>query len=70
MIILWKGICRGAFHSQKVSYTFGKNPFVLKKNPSKILINPFVQKKSRTLFPMSELPLGIGSVLGHQITLV
>ena len=49
---------RGAFHSQKISYTFGKNPFVSKKNPSKIRINPFVLKKSRTLFPMSEVPLG------------
>ena len=48
---------RGAFHSQKISYTFGKNPFVFKKNPSKICINPFVLKKSRTLFPMSEVPL-------------
>ena len=38
-------------------YTFGKNPFVFKKNPAKILINPFVLKKSRTLFPMSEVPL-------------
>ena len=41
----------------KISYTFGKNPFVLKKNPSKIRVNPFVLKKSRTLFPMSEVPL-------------
>ena len=42
----------------KISYTFGKNPFVFKKNPSKIRVNPFVLKKSRTLFPMSKLPLG------------
>ena len=48
---------RGAFHSQKISYTLGKNPFLFKKNPSKIRINPFVLKKSRTLFPMSEVPL-------------
>ena len=33
-----------------------QNPFVFKKNPSKIRINPFVLKKSRT-FPMSEVPL-------------
>ena len=33
-----------------------------KKNPSKIRINPFVVKKSRTLFPMSELPLAPGKV--------
>ena len=33
---------RGAFHSQKISYSFGKNPFVFKKNPSKIRVNPFV----------------------------
>ena len=26
----------------KISYTFGKNPFVFMKNPSKIHINPFV----------------------------
>ena len=43
----------------KISYTFGKNPFVFKKNPAKIRINPFVLKKSRTLFPMSEVPLGL-----------
>ena len=53
------GSCRnrGAFYSQKISYTFGKNPFVLKENPSKIRVNLFVQKKSRTLFLMSEVPL-------------
>ena len=44
---------------QKISYTFGKNPFVFKKNPSKIRMNPFVLKKSRTLFPISELPLAV-----------
>ena len=49
----------------KISYTFGKNPFVFKKNPSKIGINPFVRKKSRTLFPMSEVPLG-----SHQVVAV
>ena len=49
---------RGAFHSQKISYTCGKNPFAFKKNPSKIRINPLVLKISRTLFPMSEVPLG------------
>ena len=52
---------RGAFHSQKISYTFGKNPFAFKKNPSKIRINPFVLKKSRTPFPISELPLAQNS---------
>ena len=36
-----------------------KNPFVFKKNPAKIHINPFVLKKSRTLFPMSEVPLAV-----------
>ena len=44
----------------KISYTLGKNPFVFKKNPSKIRINPFVLKRSRTLFPMSEVPLAQG----------
>ena len=34
----------------KISYTSGKNPFALKKNPSKIRTNPFVLKKSRTIF--------------------
>ena len=43
----------------KSSYTFGKNPFVFEKNPSKIRINPFVLKKSRTLSPMSEVPLAL-----------
>ena len=43
----------------KKSRTPLTNPFVFKKNPSKILINPFVLKKSRTLFPMSEVPLGV-----------
>ena len=42
---------------QKISYAFGKNPFVCKKNPSKIRKNPFVLKKSRTLLRMSEMPL-------------
>ena len=56
------GVCReaywrGAFHSQKISYTLGKNPFVFKKNPPKIRRNPFVMKKSRTLFRKSEMPL-------------
>ena len=41
----------------KVSYNFGKNHSVFTKNSSKIRINPFVPKKSRTLFPMSEVPL-------------
>ena len=40
----------------KISYTFGKNPFVFLKNPSKLRINLFVLKKSRTLFQMSEMP--------------
>ena len=53
---------RGAFHSKNISYTFGKNPFVFKKNPSKIRMNPFVLKKSRTLFPINELPLGLNQV--------
>ena len=44
----------------KISYTFGKNPFIFKKNPSNIPINPFVLKKSRTPFPMSEMPLVAG----------
>ena len=48
---------RGAFHSQKSRTPLAKNPFVFKKNPSKIRLNPFVLKKSRTLFPMSEVPL-------------
>ena len=48
----------GHFTPKKISYTFGKNPFVFKKNPSKIRVNPLVLKKSRTLFPMSEVPLG------------
>ena len=52
-------LVRGAFHSQKISYTFGKNPFVFKKNPSKIRVNPFVLKKSCTLFTMSEVPLAL-----------
>ena len=50
----------------KISYTFGKNPFVFKKNPSKIRINPFVFKKSRTLFPMSEVPLAWMDILSTQ----
>ena len=29
----------GHFTPKKISYTFGKNPFVFKKNPSKIRIN-------------------------------
>ena len=49
---------QGAFHSQKSRTPLAKNLFFCKKNPSKIGINPFVGKKSRTLFPMSELPLG------------
>ena len=48
---------RGAFHSQEISYTLGKNPFVYKKNPPKIRKNPFVMKESRTLFRKSEMPL-------------
>ena len=48
---------RGVFHSQKISYTFGKSSFVFKKNPQKVRTNPFVLKKSRTLFRMSEMPL-------------
>ena len=52
------GHWRGAFHSQKSRKPLAKNPFVFKKNPSKIRLNPFVLKKSRTLFPMSEVPLG------------
>ena len=60
---------RGAFHSQKISYTFGKNPFVLKENPSKIRVNLFVQKKSRTLFLMSEVPLDDISACFLQIRL-
>ena len=62
--VLWLGggktdsdIIRGAFHSQKISYTFGKNPFVFMKNPPKIRKNPFVVKESRTLFQKSEMPL-------------
>ena len=51
---------RGAFHSQKISYTASKNPFVLKKNPAEIRINPFVLKKSRTHFQLSETPLAFG----------
>ena len=42
-------LVRGAFHSQKISYTLGKKPFVFKKNPPKIRKNPFVMKESRTL---------------------
>ena len=43
-----------------------KNPFVFKKNPSKIRINPFVLTKSRTPFPRSQVPLAfcIHMVLG------
>ena len=40
----------------KISYT-GKNPFAFKKNPSRIRTNPVILKNSRTLFPMSEVPL-------------
>ena len=47
----------------KLSYTFGKNPFVFKKNPLKIRVNPFVLKKSRTLFLMSEVPLALAFAL-------
>ena len=54
---------RGAFHSQKISYTLGKNPFVFNKNPPKIRENPFVMKESRTLFRKSEMPL----VFPHSI---
>ena len=54
---------RGAFHSQKISYTLGKNPFVFKKNPPKIRKNPFVMKESRTLFRKSEMPLVTRDVL-------
>ena len=43
----------------KIPYTFGKNPFVFKKNQSKICINPFALKKSPTLFPLSEVPLDL-----------
>ena len=50
---------QGAFHSQKVSYTIGKDPFVFKKNPPKIRKNPFVVKESRTLFRKTEMPLGL-----------
>ena len=46
---------RGVFHSQRISYTSGKNPFVLKKNPSEIRIYLFVLKKSSTHFRMSEM---------------
>ena len=56
-IPLQQRLCRGAFHSQKSRTPLAKNPFVFKKNPSKIRLNPFVLKKSRTLFPMSEVPL-------------
>ena len=34
------------------------NPSVFKKNSSKIRINPFFLKKSRTLLPLSEVALG------------
>ena len=61
---------RGAFHSKKISYTFGKNPFVFKKNPSKIRINPFVLEKSRTLFPMSEVPLDLTHIVVVNFDLV
>ena len=50
------GAARG-ISLQKLSYAFGKNPFVCKKNPSKIRKNPFVLQKPRTLFRMSEMPL-------------
>ena len=53
---------RGAFHSQKISHTFGKNTVAFKKNPSKIQINPFVLTKSRTLFPTSELPFAVNNL--------
>ena len=54
---------RGAFHFQ------GKNPFVFKKNPSKIRVNPFVLIKSRTLFPMREVPLVVRSNLSCKFLL-
>ena len=49
----------GHISLQKILYTFGQNPFVFKKNPSKIHVSPFVLKKSCTLFQMSEVPLGV-----------
>ena len=63
----WHGTLRGAFHSKKISYTCGKNPFVFKKNPSIVRKNPFVVKESRTLFRKSEMPLGTLRPRLHEI---
>ena len=56
MVVVRDTFVRGTFHFQNVSYAFAENPFVFKKNPSKIRVNPLVIIKSRTLFPMSEVP--------------
>ena len=44
-------------HSQKIWYTFGKNPFVSKKTPLKMRKNLIALKKSRTLLLINEMPL-------------
>ena len=53
----------------KISYTFGRDPFVFKKNPSKIRKNPFILTASRTLFPMSAVPLDFYVEIISQISL-
>ena len=50
----------GHFTPKNLVHAFCKNPFVCKKNPSKIRKNPFVVKKSRTLFRRNEMPLAHG----------
>ena len=51
------GGARGHFTPKNSRISLEKNSFVFKKGPSKIRINPLVLKKSRTLFPMNEVPL-------------
>ena len=45
-----------AFHSQKLSYILGKNPFVLKENPSKISKNTFALKNLVCFFEWVKCP--------------
>ena len=65
------GCSRGAFHSKKSRTPLAKILlFARKKNPSKIRKNPFVLKKSRTLFRRSEMPLGCSDRAMEVIVLI